>query len=561
MNDLRTVLGAKAVVIIKSLSDFRPHGLIRNLSSLVIFGGMAIGMFLMMRNFTWFLVSQLGVGPEPLHRLVTVILFALFVSANFMSVILSYATLFTAREVEFLQALPVAHRNLFALRMGENVITSTGVLLLIGVSGVLGYGAVFHLAWHQYVLMMFTVMMPLVCIAGILGVFMLMVVIYIASKIGVRRMLAVALPLYAAVLFLSYRLTDPVRIIRFAVASSQGEAPAAGELAGPSALWLPHEMASSALRSIIAGDQGGALLSITGLLGMLVLLAVIVLYAGSRLYYTTWLLVGELHGHREHAHRGRTTKWLDLSRRWTRRPNAEAVIKRDLLQFFRDPVQRIHGVMMGVLVVLTAVIGAMSILPPMHTLPWAVALVTILVFDGFLVASIALRFVFPAVSQEGNAFWCVRTSPISLSRLYWMKFVVWVPLLLLPAEILVWFTLPMARAPDQVMWACAGATVFAVIGLVSINLGAGAYYATQREENPVKVAASQGASVTFLVSLSYIMLIAALLVIPVARVLSGATAAVAGGLLRTAVMVIAAIAVTVAVLANTMGILALRKDF
>jgi hypothetical protein len=142
-----------------------------------------------------------------------------------------------------------------------------------------------------------------------------------------------------------------------------------------------------------------------------------------------------------------------------------------------------------------------------------------------------------------------------------MKFVVWVPLVLVPAEILVWFTLPMARAPELVLWACAGATVFAVIGLVSINLGAGAYYATQREDNPVKVAASQGASVTFLVSLSYIMLTFALLVIPVARVLAGAPAAVAGGLLRSAVMIIAAISVCVFVLANTMGILALRKDF
>ncbi len=561
MNDLRTVLGAKAAVISKSLSDFRPHGVIRNISSLIIFGGMAVGMFLMTRNFTWFLVSQLGVGVETLDRLVTVILFAFFVSANFMSVILSYATLFAAREVEFLQTLPIAHTNLFALRMGENVITSTGVLLLIGVSGVLGFGAVFHVAWYQYALMMFAVMMPLVFIAGILGVFMLMVLIYVASRIGVRRMLAVALPLYSAVLFLSYHLTDPVSIIRIAVASSHGEAPAAGELAGPSALWLPHEMASSALRCIISGDQGGAFLSIAGLLGMLALLMVIVLYAGSRLYYTTWLLVGEFHGHREHVRWLRTTMWLDLGRRWTRRPNAEAVIKRDLLQFIRDPVQRIHGVMMAALVIITAVIGAISILPPMRTLPWALAMVTILVFDGFLVASIALRFVFPAVSQEGNAFWCVRTAPISLSRLYWMKFVVWVPLVLVPAEILVWFTLPMARAPELVMWACAGATVFAVIGLVSINLGAGAYYATQREENPVKVAASQGASVTFLVSLSYIMLTFALLVIPVARVLAGAPAAVAGGLLRSAVMIIAVISVCVFVLANTMGILALRKDF
>jgi ABC-2 type transport system permease protein len=294
---------------------------------------------------------------------------------------------------------------------------------------------------------------------------------------------------------------------------------------------------------------------------MLLLLAVVVVYTGSRFYYTTWLLVGELRGHHERVHRARIAGLFDLRRRWTRRPNAEAVLKRDILQFLRDPVQRIHALMMAMLVVITVVFGGLSVLPPMRTLPRALAMVTILLFDGFLVASITLRFVFPAVSQEGNAFWCVRTAPISLSRLYWMKFILWVPIVLVPAEVLVWSTLPMARVPERVMLASAGMMAFTVVGLVSINLGAGAYFATQREDNPVKVAASQGASVTFLVSLLYLMVAATLLVLPVARVLAGAPAQQANSMLLSAVMIVAAVSLSVSVLANIVGILALRKDF
>ena len=37
-----------------------------------------------------------------------------------------------------------------------------------------------------------------------------------------------------------------------------------------------------------------------------------------------------------------------------------------------------------------------------------------LAMAGFVIATVAVRFVFPAVSAEGNAFWIVRTSPISL---------------------------------------------------------------------------------------------------------------------------------------------------
>src|SRR5207245_9860736 len=51
---------------------------------------------------------------------------------------------------------------------------------------------------------------------------------------------------------------------------------------------------------------------------------------------------------------------------------------------------------------------------------------------GFVMATVAVRFVFPAVSAEGAAFWIIRTSPISLRDFLWSKF--WagfVPVLLL----------------------------------------------------------------------------------------------------------------------------------
>jgi ABC-2 type transport system permease protein len=41
---------------------------------------------------------------------------------------------------------------------------------------------------------------------------------------------------------------------------------------------------------------------------------------------------------------------------------------------------------------------------------------------GFVVATVAVRFVFPAVSAEGAAFWLVRTSPVSMRDFLWSKF-------------------------------------------------------------------------------------------------------------------------------------------
>jgi len=55
-----------------------------------------------------------------------------------------------------------------------------------------------------------------------------------------------------------------------------------------------------------------------------------------------------------------------------------------------------------------------------------------LAMAGFVMATVAVRFVFPAVSAEGAAFWIIRTAPISMKDFLWSKF--WtglVPVLLL----------------------------------------------------------------------------------------------------------------------------------
>ena len=45
-----------------------------------------------------------------------------------------------------------------------------------------------------------------------------------------------------------------------------------------------------------------------------------------------------------------------------------------------------------------------------------------LAMAAFVLSAVAVRFVFPAVSAEGAAFWIVRTSPVSMRAFLWSKF-------------------------------------------------------------------------------------------------------------------------------------------
>jgi hypothetical protein len=60
-------------------------------------------------------------------------------------------------------------------------------------------------------------------------------------------------------------------------------------------------------------------------------------------------------------------------------------------------------------------------------------------------------------------------------------------------------------------------TAFVSLALTGLNLGAGAYFASYNEKNPIRVASSQGASLTFLASMLYLGCVVLVLVVPLNR--------------------------------------------
>ncbi|MBI2827688.1 MAG: hypothetical protein HYX77_00265, partial [Acidobacteria bacterium] len=129
---------------------------------------------------------------------------------------------------------------------------------------------------------------------------------------------------------------------------------------------------------------------------------------------------------------------------------------------------------------------------------------------GFVVATVAVRFVFPAVSAEGDAFWIIRSSPISLREFLWSKF--WtglVPMLL--------FTEGLTIAANEFMGVdpflkvvAAGAVVFMAFALVGLAVGLGARY-PRFGADPNQVAGSYGGVAFMILAVLYIIVMIVLL--------------------------------------------------
>ncbi|HTS00003.1 MAG TPA: hypothetical protein VML00_09645, partial [Bacteroidota bacterium] len=191
-----------------------------------------------------------------------------------------------------------------------------------------------------------------------------------------------------------------------------------------------------------------------------------------------------------------------------------------------------------------------------------VSYLVVFLFDGFLVASISLRFVFPSISLEGDAFWCVRSAPVSLRKLYWQKFTVSFVLIALIAEVLSVASTAMLRDSPLLVVVGACATAFVALGLTALNLGAGAYFATFREKNPIRIASSQGASLTFLGSMVYMGTVVAILVVPLNRyfeflIIRGTASP---GWLLVPLVAVALVTGLVFAFATGVGLATLRRD-
>jgi ABC-2 type transport system permease protein len=111
---------------------------------------------------------------------------------------------------------------------------------------------------------------------------------------------------------------------------------------------------------------------------------------------------------------------------------------------------------------------------------------------GFVLAAVAVRFVFPAVSIEGQAFWVIRSAPILPKTFLWVKFWMYLVPLLILSEILVVLSNKLLSVTPFMMGLSTITVFFMVFGITAMGVGLGAAYPNFRLENVAQVATGFG---------------------------------------------------------------------
>ncbi len=494
------------------LTEWKTSNIIRNIVSLMVFCGIAIGAYYSTRVATDYLLDTAKLGLFLLHRFLSMLLFVYFISINVGNIIVSYVTFYRSPEMYYYLTKPISYRNLFIIKFFDNFFYSSTMFFLIAFAVLFGYGSHFDMPWTFYLHTMFFMLLPFMLIAGCLAVIMLLFVMRFAASIGVWKIVLILVLIYLGALFGYFSLTSPVRLVTAVMQHYPHVDQYFGYLDPAIAKYLPNYWIAESLYWMMKGEASFALSYTILLFLSTVFLFIMMVFIGERMLYPSWIASLSLHG--KQKYRLPVFRIFSLLKPSVFEKQTNVLLKKEIILFLREPSQWIH---LGIITILifTFIVSVANInlkqnLPFLQTVSYMV----LLLFNAFLIASIALRFVYPSISIEGSYLWSILSAPVSRSKIYWFKFIIAIVPILFVSEILVFFShrslweYPILIQTASIIMLCVA------VAMVGLNLGAGSFFSDFREKNPIRIASSQSATVTFLISLFYLSIIVALMFYP-----------------------------------------------
>ena len=479
-----------------------------DLTRALLFGGIALAVVGAIGWGAYWVTAQLEFYEELgdyLIRLGLSWLFLTFLSfLAFSSVVTSLSTFFLSDDLRLLLAAPVDARRLFHARFARTL-GQAGWMVVVFLTPVLAGVGLARSAPPVFYATAVVAVVPFVAIPVALGSMITLGLVNVFPARRAREVLMLMGLVFATSLVLLLRFIQPERLLR--VESMPEVTAFFATLQSPVTPLLPSFWAGETLFASLGGgwDPLHALALWTTALTGIILAAAL---------FERWHFAG--FSKSQEARRVRVARWTWLDRvieRLPLSPVRQQLLVKDLKVFLRDVSQWSQLLLLLALVLVYLYnfrVLDLERIPAMGRVLKNVYAFLNLAMAGFVMATVAVRFVFPLVSSEGAAFWVIRTSPITMRDFLWSKF--WtglVPVLLLTQcltiagnEFLGVDPFLKRVAPVTIML-----MTFALVGLAT---GLGARYPRFAADNATQVAGSYGGVAFMILAVLYVILTIAL---------------------------------------------------
>jgi len=435
MNEVLLLLWPKAKSIGNRLRHRQSRDLIRPIvMTLLAFFFWVIIFTLFYKVLVYFKSIEI-LGEVLLAKLMAVVFLTFFLMLIVSNIITSLSTYFLSEDTRLILSVPVSTEKIYLAKYLITLGHSSWMVVLFGVPVFMSYGAVYgapltYYLWFAIVLLVFLL------IPGGVGVMVSISLVNLVPAKRARGVMVILFILLIAGLYLFFRFLQPEKLVNPERFSELVDYLAMMRL--PTSPFLPSHWATRSLFPLLKGRFEDSafyflLLLSTGLMSVL---------TGSWicrfLYHRGWS-----RSYESREARGKRVPFLEGIFDVLMKPfdeSTKAMIAKDVKVFLRDTRQWSQLILLFALVVVY--LFNFKALPLNRVPGMSFYLENIISFlnmglAGFVLSSVAVRFIYPAISLEGKSFWVMMSSPVEMRRFVWSKF--WtslVPLLLL-AEALV----------------------------------------------------------------------------------------------------------------------------
>ena len=439
-----------------------------------------------------------GIGDLLAGKLLGLAFLTFFSILLLSNVITALSTFFLSDDLELVVAAPVDPVKVYGARLAETILDSSWMVALMAVPLLAAYGVIYSAGPLYYVLAVLTMAAFLVVPAVIgTGLTLLLVNVFPARR---ARDLLVLVGLFAAAGVVAlFRFLRPERLVR--PEDFRNLVDFVAVLRTPTSAWLPNEWAADALMSWL----GGSFDAFPFLLLLSTASAFAVLGAWVHVHHYGRGFTRAQEGADRRAG-GRRMRWVDwsLSRL---SPRTRELVAKEVKVFFRDSTQWSQLILLGVLVVVY--VYNIRVLPLYSGEQVSFFLINLVSFlnlglAGFVVAAIAARFVFPAMSLEGRMLWLLRSSPLEVRSLFWTKYWVGTVPLLAVALPLIVFTDVVLQASPFILILTTITMIGITFALTALALGFGALFPNFETENVAEIPTSFGGLLFMMAAVLYL---------------------------------------------------------
>ena len=443
-------------------------------------------------------------GPFLAGKLLGLILIGFFSILLLSNIITSLSSFFLAKDLDLLVASPVDWLTLYGAKLLETAVASSWMVVLMAVPMFAAFGFAYH-GGFIFPLLVIAVFVPFLVVPSVIGSAITLILVNVFPARRTKDILSVIAVLAAGGIVLLFRIVRPERLARPEGFRSLVEFVTI--LRTPTSPFLPSEWVQRAVLGWLGNRPDW--------------LPLYLLWSTAAAAFVFGALLHRV------LYMDGFSKAQESSQRWARNTwsrrvghrllSPMGILRRELMLkelrlFFRDTTQWSQLILLGVLVIVY--VFNIKYLPLRgegitfflrNVIPFFNVLLA-----GFVLASIAARFIFPSVSLEGRTLWLLKSSPMPVKDLLWAKF--WVgtlPLLILALGIIA-VTNVLLQVSDFMFAVSVMTIAMMTLALCGMALGFGTLFPQFETENAAQIPTSFGGLLYMIASVT---LIAAVIVL------------------------------------------------